>query len=300
MDPGAAAADAACVPKQRASVSPANRPSPLLDRLRQLAASGTIVVAHRGDSCNHPENTLPAFAAAAAAGAPMQEFDVQQTRDGQLVCLHDPTLDRTTDATQRLGPGAMVAQSDLAGLQALDAGAWKGAAHRGTRIPTLAEALAAMRPSVPMIEHKGGAAGVFVAELRRLGCLDAVLLQSFEWQFVAAAAALAPELALGLLGPTAAAPRLDATVIAAASRIGAAFVHWHAPEVHAEGVQRVHDAGLLLCTYTSDSELEWLGGEVLGIDAMCTNDPSRMLAGAGSRAAISRSRSRRSAGSGRT
>src|SRR5262249_35383875 len=155
----------------RVSPAPAH---PLVERLRQLAADGPIVVAHRGDSRNHPENTLAAFAAAAELGAPVQEFDVQATADGQLVCLHDATRDRTTDAAVRLGPGALVAQLELARLQQLDAGSWKGHAHRGERIPTLEQALATMLPRcVPMIEHKAGDATLYAALLQRLQLQDA-------------------------------------------------------------------------------------------------------------------------------
>jgi glycerophosphoryl diester phosphodiesterase len=253
---------------------------PLHDRLRQLAAAGPLVVAHRGDSLNHPENTLPAFASAAALGAPVQEFDVQPTADGRLVCMHDETLDRTTDAARVLGPGALVAHSDLAAVQRLDAGSWKGRAHAGARVPTLEQALAAMLPaSVPMIEHKAGAARAFVDELRRLGRLRDVLLQSFDWSFVAAAGTLAgAELATGLLGPTAHAPRIDAAVAEAALSFGSGFVHWDAACVGLADVELLHRHGLWLCTYTSDAEIEWHGGATIGVDAMCTNDPGRMLA----------------------
>jgi peptide chain release factor 2 len=76
-------------------------PHPIFDRLHRLAASGPCVVAHRGDSRNHPENTLAAFRAAARLGVPMQEFDVRQLRDGTLVCVHDASFDRTTDASRK-------------------------------------------------------------------------------------------------------------------------------------------------------------------------------------------------------
>lgn len=258
---------------------------PLFARLRSLAATGPIVVAHRGNSRYFPENTLPAFAAARDLGAPVQEFDVQGTQDGELVCLHDPTLDRTTDAAVTLGPGALLTGLSLDRLQRLDAGRWKGAAHAGARVPTLAEALAAMLPSsIPMIEHKAGEASRYVAELQRRSLAREVLVQSFDWQFVAAVARATDEIALGLLGPTQECPTLGEAAIAAAKAIGAGFLHWHATEVTAAAVAQVHRAGLLLCTYTSDDELAWHGGRALGVDAMCTNDPARMLASLGAAA----------------
>ncbi|MGE3174209.1 MAG: glycerophosphodiester phosphodiesterase [Planctomycetota bacterium] len=252
---------------------------PVLAHLRQLAArEGPIVVAHRGDSRNHPENTLAAFAAAAALPTPVQEFDVQVAGDGTLVCMHDHTVDRTTDAATVLGPGMLVASLEARHLRALDAGVWKGAAHRGQRIPSLQQALEVQLPaSVPMIEHKGGEARVFVDELRRLDCLERVLLQSFDWDFVAAAAKLAPTLATGLLGPTPEHSLVDDGVTAAARAIGAGFVHWHAPLLSRDQIERAHRHDLLVCTYTSDDELSWQGGRALGVDAMCTNDPARML-----------------------
>lgn len=247
-------------------------------RLFAAAKSKPAVTAHRGDSRHHPENTIEAFAAAVALGAPVQEFDVQVAACGTLVCLHDATLDRTSDAARAIGPGALVAQLPFSRLQQLDAGSWKGAAHAGARIPTLERALQTMLPtSLPMIEHKAGPASAYVAELRRLDLCDEVLLQSFEWDFVLAAHALEPRLALGLLGPTPTHARLDEAVIAFAQRAGACFVHWHAPQLTREDIDRAHAAGLLVVTYTSDDELGWHGGRVLGVDAMCTNDPGRML-----------------------
>jgi glycerophosphoryl diester phosphodiesterase len=251
-------------------------PSVVLTSLRAAAADAPIVVAHRGDSANHPENTVPAFAAARALGVVMQEFDVQQTRDGVLVCMHDESLDRTTDAARRLGPGALVAQATWRELERLDAGSWRGPAHAGARVPSLADALAAMRPAcVPMIEHKGGRASVFVDELRRLDALGACVLQSFDWGFVAAAHALAPDLALAVLGPTPQHARADAAAIDAARACGAGILHWRDRELGREDVARCHAAGLLVCTYTTDDELGWAGGAQLGFDAMCTNVPAR-------------------------
>src|SRR5277367_133050 len=57
----------------------------------------TLKIAHRGSSGSHPENTISAFLAAAEEGADMCELDVQATRDGAVVVLHDESVDRTTD-----------------------------------------------------------------------------------------------------------------------------------------------------------------------------------------------------------
>jgi glycerophosphoryl diester phosphodiesterase len=253
--------------------------SPVFAQLAQQGRSGPVVVAHRGDSANFPENTLPAFAAALRLGVAMQEFDTRQTRDGVLVCMHDATLDRTTDAAMRLGPGALVAEVAWEQVRDLDAGTWHGPAHRGTRVPSLAEVLAALAPAcIAMVERKAGAVTAYVAALRHADAVSRCILQSFDWAFVAAAQQQVPDLATAVLGPTPQYPRLDAGAIEAARGIGAGMLHWAAADVGPHAVAACHDAGLLLCTYTTDDELGMCGGATLGIDAMCTNHPARMQA----------------------
>ena len=90
-----------------------------------------VIFAHRGASAHAPENTLPAFELAHRQGAPAIEFDVKLSADGQVVVIHDQTVDRTTD-----GHGN-VRSLPLAALQELDAGTRFGESFAGVRIPTL-------------------------------------------------------------------------------------------------------------------------------------------------------------------
>src|SRR5438445_13848503 len=92
-------------------------------------------ISHRGANRVAPENTLPAFEAAIALGCDYVEIDVRATRDGQLVLVHDRTVDGKTD-----GAGS-VAEMDLADIRALDAGIKFSPGFRGTRVPTMSEAL---------------------------------------------------------------------------------------------------------------------------------------------------------------
>lgn len=143
--------------------------SGLVDAAR---AHAPWVIAHRGDSAFAPENTLDAARLAREKGADGWEFDVQLTRDGIPVVLHDESLARTTDAASRFAldprrPAFFIGDFDLAELRELDAGHWfvaaigadRDARHFGTegeispviqalcrsgrvQIPTLREALA--------------------------------------------------------------------------------------------------------------------------------------------------------------
>ena len=126
------------------------------------------LIAHRGDAEDFPENTLPAFRSAVEKGAEMVEFDEWRCRTGELVVMHDPSVDRTTD-----GRG-MIADLTLAEIRALDAGARKGARFAGLRVPTLEEAVEAFPKTGILlnIHCKTGAAAPEVAELlRRTGRL---------------------------------------------------------------------------------------------------------------------------------
>ena len=110
---------------------------------RTYLAGAPMLTAHRGGAGLAPENTVAAFRSAVEEwGADMIELDVRLTRDGEVVVIHDPTLDRTTDGS------GIVGDRTLAEIRALDAGyafrdpgrryAFRG---RGVRVPTLGEVL---------------------------------------------------------------------------------------------------------------------------------------------------------------
>lgn len=94
------------------------------------------VLGHRGISAQYPENTLPSFKAAIELGVDLIEFDVNQTRDGELVVIHDTSIDRTSN---RQG---LTRDYTLAELKTFDFGGWFGEKFQGETIPTLEQVLA--------------------------------------------------------------------------------------------------------------------------------------------------------------
>jgi glycerophosphoryl diester phosphodiesterase len=97
------------------------------------------VIAHRGASAYAPENTLAAIDKAAALGIDRVENDVQRTKDGELVVIHDDSLRRTTDV-EEVYPGRApwkVKDFTAAEIARLDAGSWFGPSYAGARVPTL-------------------------------------------------------------------------------------------------------------------------------------------------------------------
>ncbi|WP_019067596.1 glycerophosphodiester phosphodiesterase [Streptomyces hokutonensis] len=105
------------------------------------AAQWPTVVAHRGASAYAPENTLASIDKAARLGFQWVENDVQRTKDGELVVIHDDSLKRTTDVAKVFPDRAPWKVKDFtaAEIARLDAGSWFGPAFTGTRVPTLTQ-----------------------------------------------------------------------------------------------------------------------------------------------------------------
>jgi len=101
--------------------------------LAQMVEGKKLVFGHRGAKAYAPMNTLPAFELALEQGAEGVELDVHLTKDGQLVIVHDFSVDRTSNGS------GLVADFTLEEIQSLDAGAWFDARFKGVRIPTLDE-----------------------------------------------------------------------------------------------------------------------------------------------------------------
>lgn len=138
-----------------------------------------LVIAHRGNSADAPENTLESFRQALALGIDGVEFDVRLSADDELVVIHDPTVDRTTDGT-----GAVRSLTSMQ-LRAFDAGYRFGAPTfpyrgRGLTIPTVVEVLDLTAPLPLIIEIKAlEAAEPLLALIQARGEKERVTIGSF-------------------------------------------------------------------------------------------------------------------------
>jgi len=144
-----------------------------------------VVIAHRGGAGLWPENTLHAFVCAVELGADVLEMDVQMTQDGQLVVMHDSTVDRTSNGT---GP---VQDLSLEELQKLDAGhAWSADGGKtfpfrgqGVRIPTLADVFTRLPRTAMVLEikpYQPATATQLGQMIRQCDMTDRVLVASFD------------------------------------------------------------------------------------------------------------------------
>jgi glycerophosphoryl diester phosphodiesterase len=220
-----------------------------------------------------PENTYAAFEQAVAQGAEYAETDIRRTADGELVLMHDATLDRTSDGR---GP---VSSITLADLRPLDAGSWYGDAFRGERVPELAPFLRWIeaRPGFgAALEVKASGVGAEVARLAWASpARDRLAIYAFDPAEIRAAKAAVAELPCILL------LYLDADpdgVLATIDACGAdgADVPW---QWNATGLLAgMRERGMLMGGGSAN------GGEAaerllaLGADMIDTDGPAAMLA----------------------
>lgn len=123
-----------------------------------------VAIAHRGEHIRHPENTMPAYRAAVDAGVDFIEVDIRTTADGQLVSMHDETVDRQTNGSGR------VSEMTLAQIRALDAGIKFAPQFAGTKVPTFDEILDFVRGRMGIyLDAKQISATDIVASLERHG-----------------------------------------------------------------------------------------------------------------------------------
>ncbi|MGP3950598.1 glycerophosphodiester phosphodiesterase [Streptomyces sp. 7N604] len=176
---------------------------------------GPVVVAHRGASAYAPENTLEAIDKADELGTAWVENDVQRTKDGELVVIHDTDLKRTTDVEQVFPDRSpwKVADFTLAEIKRLDAGSWFSPDYAGARVPTLEQYLNRVSANHQKLLLEIKAPGLYpgierqtLRELRGEGWLDwyhvrhKLIIQSFSADSVKTVHKLRPDVKTGFLG----------------------------------------------------------------------------------------------------
>ncbi|MFJ4919132.1 glycerophosphodiester phosphodiesterase [Streptomyces sp. NPDC088725] len=249
--------------------------------------SSPLVIAHRGASAYAPENTLAAVNLAARMGIEWVENDVQRTRDGELVVIHDDSLRRTTDV-ERVFPDRApwhVKDFTAAEIARLDAGSWYDARWAGERVPTLKQYLEAMEANGQklLLEIKGpelypGIERDILRVLGSEGWLDPVhverklVVQSFGADSVRAVHEQRPDVTTGFLGTPAVADLPSCAAFADqinpdVTTLTADFV----AAVHR--LEGPHGKPLQVSTWTVDGAAEAARVRDLGVDGIITNTP---------------------------
>jgi glycerophosphoryl diester phosphodiesterase len=197
----------------------------------------------------------------------MCELDVQATRDGAVVVIHDETVNRTTD-----GKGA-VAGLTLDQIRKLDAGGKFGARFRGERIPTLDEVFIAVRGKLGLnIEIKEGAVEREVCRLTRAhDALSTSMVSSFEWKALEKVRTLDRAIRIALL-----AERDRDGLIAAAAAMHAYAVNPRFDMADVRFCEKAHAQGLKVLVWTADAPDAMRILISAGVDGIMTNYPARL------------------------
>jgi len=224
-----------------------------------------FIWAHRGASARSPENTLAAFFAALEDGADGIELDIQLTRDGVPVVLHDATLDRTTDGRGRLNRWL------LRDLRRLDAGSWFDDRFAGEPVPLLEEVLSLFGGRLRLnLELKDGAAARPVLDLVRRFPRAEVVLSSFNRRLLRQLRQHDAGLPLAVLTDQ----RFWRPALAAARRLGAESLNPRVSLVGPALVAACRRRGLAVVPWTVDGDGPLRRMRRFGVDGLFCNDPA--------------------------
>ena len=234
----------------------------------------TLILAHRGFAAEYPENTMIAFKEAEKAGADGLELDVQMTKDGELVVIHDEKVDRTTDGT------GLVKDYHLGDLRKLDARfKFKELSHK-EQVPTLAEVLEWLSGTrmICNIELKNsiipyeGMEEKVINMVRAYDLSDRIIISSFNHYSIVHSYLLAPEIEIApLLSEGLYMPWIYAQSIKAKGF----HPHWRAaPD---EIVRASLESGIEVRPYTVNKESELARLFEVNCSAVITDDPAKAI-----------------------
>ena len=244
----------------------------MLDQLPKPA-----VIGHRGASKYAPENTIAAFSLAAEQGADGVELDAKLSADGEVVVIHDATVNRTTNGTGR------VDRLSLEELRELDAGSWFSPDFAGETIPTLAEVLEIIAPQIrinieltnyyghPFDDLPIKAAGL----IREYGVEERVWISSFSlvtlWRF----ARLLPDVPVGILTL----PGISVGDFRKVfhNLIPHAAIHPNRRDIQPALIQKYHAAGKKIYGWTVNDPDKLRELADMQIDGLITDDPLTAL-----------------------
>lgn len=233
------------------------------------------IYAHRGYSGRYPENTLAAFKAAARLPIYGVELDIHMTADQELVVIHDEAINRTSD-----GQG-LVKDMTLVELRSFDYGSWFGKEFAGEAIPTLAQVLKVFSDTHHHINIElksdvfvyAGMEQLVLHEIAKYQMTERVVISSFDHEAVQRIGRLAPSVENAALFST-----IILDVNNYVKMIPAKAIHVSLPYALRKPVRDALDAGSIVRVYTVN-EPEYLRiVKDLGVDAIFTDEPEKMLA----------------------
>lgn len=242
------------------------------------------IIAHRGASGYAPENTLASFKKAIEMGAKEIEFDVQLTKDGQLVVIHDYYLHRTTN-----GKG-MVMHSDYAYIKTLDAGSWYSKSFSNEKVPLLSEVITLCKDANEKDRKKNGVMATPIClhiEIKKTKLeqrpierliyemvketypMEYIVFSSFHHRCLQSLLAMESVKCGVLLGSEV----LGAVEYVERHGLKSYSLNQSAEFIHREFVEEAHENGLQILSYTVNSKDIAIYFESIGVDGIFSNYP---------------------------
>jgi glycerophosphoryl diester phosphodiesterase len=239
----------------------------LIAMLRSVSLDDDVlIIAHRGAAGSAPENTMAAISQAIADGADWIEIDVQESRDGHVVVVHD------SDFMKLAGDPVKVWEGDLKRLQQIDIGSWFDPAFADERVPTLAQVLALIKENnarlvieLKYYGHDQALEQRVVDAVETADMASSVAIMSLKLDGVNKLKALRPEWTGGLLA---------ATAVGDITRLNADFLAVNQNMANPAFIRRAHKAGKKVFVWTVNDPLSLSHWTSMGVDGVITDEPA--------------------------
>lgn len=230
-----------------------------------------IRIAHRGASGIAPENTRAAFKKAIEIGVDAVELDLHGTADGEIVAIHDATLDRTTNMR---GP---IKQTTLKTIKRADAGAWFNPEFTGESVPTLAEALACITDgAIAVLEIKDGPiAEAVVKKIREMDLLERTVIISFHTSVLKTVRSLESRIPTGWLIGSSNGYTHPIQLCQQLSELGSSLLNVNHQLITEEFAYEVRQRGIALWSWTVDDIERMRQMRAFGVQGITSNYPKR-------------------------
>jgi glycerophosphoryl diester phosphodiesterase len=232
-------------------------------------------IAHRGFSKAAPENTMAAYKKAIELGPDFMECDVRRTKDGQLIVIHDKTVDRTTN-----GKG-LVADMTIAELRQLDAGSWFGPEFAGEKLPTLEEALDLSKGKVVLVIEikEEGTEDRVVEMIKSREMSGEVMICSFHYKVGVRMPALDPQIPFSpiIYIPEPVGPDEAVRLADEAAAVNGSIWAVNYKAINPALVEATHAANMLLESWTVDAEDDIRRMVEMGVDVIGSNDVGLLI-----------------------
>ncbi len=235
----------------------------LVDSIRPL--DDTIIAAHRGAAGRAPENTIASVRAAIEDQADWVEIDVQESRDGQVVVVHD------SDFMKLSGNALKVWDGTLEQIKGIDVGSWFAAEFSDQRVPTLVEVLNECKDRAGVVielkyyGHDERLEERVVAIVEQSGMVDQSVIMSLKYDAVQKIRKLRPDWTIGLL---------SAQVIGSMSQLDVDFLAVNSGMATPAFIKSNQAAGKQVFVWTINDAMSMFKMMSLGVDGIITDEPA--------------------------